>query len=70
MQELMEIMRNPQARKPDPPPPPSPRNLEEYRIWKQTRLPEIKKRLAEIDVNLRWLAEGRYKIPGERIPFP
>lgn len=70
MQQSMEIMRTHRAKRNDPPPPPPPRNLEEYRVWRQTRLPVIKKRLAEIDENLRWIGEGRYKIPGERIPFP
>lgn len=46
-----------------------PRTPEEYRVWERTRLPEIERRLEEIYANMRWIAEGRYKSPGARIPF-
>lgn len=60
-------MKSKRLTKPDPPSPP--RTREEYRIWKQTRLPEIEKRRAEIHANMRWIAEGRFKVPGARMPF-
>jgi hypothetical protein len=49
--------------------PPLPRNLDEYRVWYHTRLPELRTELARSQANLRWIAEGHYKNPRARPPF-
>jgi hypothetical protein len=45
-----------------------PRDSEEYQVWRETRLPAIKARLAQIHEDMRWIAEGHYKVPGARLP--
>jgi hypothetical protein len=52
-----------------PDPPPTPQTHEDYLVWRQTRLPEIERELDEIQANMRWIAEGRFRIPGARMPF-
>lgn len=45
-----------------------PRNHAEYCVWYDTELPKIKAELARLREDLRWIAEGRYKVPGARLP--
>lgn len=43
--------------------------LERYRVFYRTRLPELRARSARVRANLRWIAEGGYKVPGAKPPF-
>jgi len=41
----------------------------DYLVYYETRLPELRARAERIRANLRWIAEGGYKVPGAKPPF-
>jgi len=57
--EPLRVPRGPEAQK----------VLDDYLVYYETRLPELRARAERSRANLRWIAEGGYKVPGARPPF-